>query len=209
MTSQRTRERLIERLGKEGISNQMVLNAIMTVPRHIFIDEAMSHRAYEDVALPIGCGQTISQPYIVARMTELALQVNPSRVLEIGTGCGYQTAVLATLIKEVFSIERIEQLHLRARNTLKQLMIRNAILRYGDGYKGWKEYGPYDAIIITAAPPGIPKQLKNQLSDGGVMILPVGESNQQVLVRIVRHGDEFEQQILDRVSFVPMLNGVK
>ncbi len=210
MTSQRTRERLLDRLREGGISNQMVLNAIMTVPRHIFIDEALAHRAYEDTALPIGCGQTISQPFIVAKMTEIALASHPTRILEVGTGCGYQTAVLSTLIKEVFTIERIEQLYQRARNSLKQLHINNVAMKYGDGYSGWLEYGPFDSIIITAAPPGIPLQLKKQLrEDGGVMVLPVGDQNAQVLVKIVRQGDEYTQEVLERVSFVPMLKGVK
>ena len=189
MTSQRTRDRLIDRLLKEGISDPRVLEVMRKTPRHLFMDEAMASRAYEDTALPIGHGQTISQPYIVARMTEAVLQpVVPSKILEIGTGSGYQTAVLAQLVDQVYSIERIDALHTIARQRLQQLKLQNVHLRRGDGYAGWRHNAPFDAIIVTAAPATVPKELIQQLSFGGRMIIPVGEQMQQRLLIITREG---------------------
>lgn len=208
MTSQRTRERLIQRLADKGIQDIRVLNAMRQVPRHVFVDEALASRAYEDSSLPIGSGQTISQPYIVARMTELVMANEPKRVLEVGTGCGYQTAVLACLVRELYSIERVQALATRARETLAQLQLQHVRLRYGDGYAGWPDQAPFDAIIVTAAPPQIPRPLLEQLAEGGQLILPVGGSDEQELVSIRRQNGEFIQQIHEQVVFVPMLHGM-
>jgi protein-L-isoaspartate(D-aspartate) O-methyltransferase len=208
MTSARTRERLIQRLKAEGVSDQRVLNQVRDVPRHLFVDEALASRAYEDTALPIGQGQTISQPYVVARMTEaLVAPPCPSRVLEIGTGCGYQTAVLAGLVDEVFTVERIGPLQRKARQLLRRLDIYNVKFRHGDGWEGWKSHAPYDGIIVTAAPPEKPRALLEQLTDGGRMIIPVGPRGRQELLQIHRRGDEYEETVLDYVLFVPLLTG--
>ncbi len=207
MTSRRTRMRLVQRLRESGISSDSVLDVIAEVPRHIFLDEALAHRAYEDTALPIGYGQTLSQPYIVARMTELLLAHSPSRVLELGTGSGYQTAVLAKLFDEVYSVERIKPLQDKARERLRQLGFRNVFLKHADGGMGWPEKGPFDGIIVTAAPIAVPQELLEQLQDGGVLIAPVGEED-QVLVEITRRGDEFVHRELEPVRFVPLLGGV-
>jgi len=208
MTSQRTRDRLVDRLEKDGISDQRVLEVIRKTPRHLFMDEAMATRAYEDTALPIGHGQTISQPYIVARMTEALLQpVVPSKVLEIGTGSGYQTAVLAQLVDQVYSIERIDPLFASARQRLQQLDFRNLHLRLGDGYAGWQAKAPFDAIIVTAAPETVPRELIQQLAFGGRMIVPVGEQAQQRLLIITRDEEGVVEEELEWVSFVPMVKG--
>ncbi len=209
MTSQRTRRRLVQRLEDEGIKNQDVLNIMATTPRHLFIDEAMSHRAYEDISLPIGRGQTISQPYIVARMTEILLEAGPcNRILEIGTGSGFQTAILAQLFDKVYSIERIKALQDKARKQLMTLRLMNVEYRYGDGGEGWPEKGPFDTIIVTAAPPVLPRMLMQQLADGGHMIVPVGAiDGDQNLCLIQRVGDDFEKHILESVRFVPLLGG--
>ncbi|MBJ6138206.1 protein-L-isoaspartate(D-aspartate) O-methyltransferase [Marinobacter litoralis] len=207
MTSRRTRMRLVQRLRESGIESDRVLEVIGQIPRHIFLDEALSHRAYEDTALPIGYSQTLSQPYIVARMTELLLAHEPERVLELGTGSGYQTSVLSQLFKEIYSVERIRPLQERARDRLRQLNIRNVMLKHADGGMGWPDRGPFDGIIVTAAPADVPKDLLDQLADGGVLIAPVGEED-QVLVEIVRHGDNFERRELEPVKFVPLLGGV-
>ncbi|MGM0593915.1 MAG: protein-L-isoaspartate(D-aspartate) O-methyltransferase [Pseudomonadota bacterium] len=209
MTSQRTRERLVQRLQERGIRNPRVLEALRSVPRHLFVDEALASRAYEDTALPIGCGQTISQPYVVARMTEALLECAPQKVLEVGTGCGYQTAILASLGLEVYSIERIGSLYERARSNLSQIKLSHVRLRHGDGYAGWKGQAPFDAILVAAAPPEVPEALKQQLVDGGCLILPVGGEGAQRLLRITRQGEHYQEQVLDRVSFVPMLNGAQ
>ncbi len=212
MTSQRTRERLIQRLQQAGISNQAVLNAMRQTPRHLFVDEALAHRAYEDSALPIGFGQTISQPYIVARMTEILLSLGtPQRVLEIGTGCGYQTAVLAQLVPQVYSVERIQPLLEKARSRLRQLGIRNAHLKLADGTLGWPEKGPYQAIISTAAPEQVPQPLLNQLAPNGVLVIPVGRENHQVLQAVIRRGEssEYDFHELEAVRFVPLLGGTQ
>ncbi|WP_028449352.1 protein-L-isoaspartate(D-aspartate) O-methyltransferase [Chitinibacter tainanensis] len=208
MTSARTRARLVERLRQQGIADETVLAIIGQIPRHQFVDEALSHKAYDDTSLPIGFGQTISQPYIVARMSELAAQV-PQRqqVLEIGTGCGYQTAVLAKLFKTVHSIERIGGLVRQTRERLSGLGIHNARLRHADGLPGLPELAPFDAIVITAAAPIVPENLSAQLSDGGRLIFPVG-SQQQELRMIERRGQELFESRLEKVNFVPLLPGI-
>lgn len=207
MTSRRTRLRLVQRLREAGIESDRVLEVIGQVPRHIFLDEALAHRAYEDTSLPIGYGQTLSQPYIVARMTELLLAHQPARVLELGTGSGYQTTVLSQLFDDIYSVERIRPLLERARDRLRQLNIRNVMLKHADGGMGWPERGPFDGIIVTAAPVDVPQELLDQLADGGVLIAPVGE-HQQVLVEIIRRGERFERRELEPVHFVPLLGGV-
>jgi len=210
MTSQRTRDRLVQRLQEEGISNQQVLNIIRNTPRHIFVDEALASRSYEDTALPIGYGQTISQPYVVARMTSILVETGPlNRVLEIGTGSGYQVAVLAPLAKEVYSVERIRPLLDQARRRLSELQIRNVRLKYSDGSWGWPEFAPYDAIIATAAPEQVPDTLLDQLVMGGRLVMPVGTRGTQALMLITKTPDGYEQQVLDEVVFVPMLGGTE
>lgn len=207
MTSARTRGRLIERLRAEGIADETVLAAINEVPRHIFIDEALATRAYDDVSLPIGHGQTISQPYIVARMTEVlrnGKQLN--RVLEIGTGCGYQAAVLAKVAKEVYSVERIQPLYERARKTLRELKIFNVNLRYTDGTAGLPEQAPFDGIIMTCAAPALSSALREQLAVGGRMVLPVG-TQEQFLYLIERDEKGYRESRLEAVKFVPLLMG--
>ncbi|WP_251359386.1 protein-L-isoaspartate(D-aspartate) O-methyltransferase [Kangiella sp. TOML190] len=210
MTSQRTRSRLVQWLLDEGIQNQQVLTTVEATPRHLFIDEGLSHRAYENTALPIGEGQTISQPYIVARMTELLLETGASdKVLEIGTGCGYQTAILAKLCKTVFSVERIRKLHMQARKTLKGLNLHNIQLLFADGFNGWQQNAPFDGIIVTAAPAQIPEKLLLQLADGGRMIIPVGSQEaEQELYLVERQGDKFRKTFIEKVKFVPLVGGV-
>ncbi|MGO1691500.1 MAG: protein-L-isoaspartate(D-aspartate) O-methyltransferase [Marinobacter sp.] len=207
MTSRRTRMRLVQRLKESGITSDRVLEVMGQIPRHIFLDEALSHRAYEDTSLPIGYNQTLSQPYIVARMTELLLRHEPARVLELGTGSGYQTAVLSQLFGQIYSVERIKPLQDRARDRLRQINIRNVMLKHADGGMGWPERGPFDGIIVTAAPMEVPTELLDQLADGGVLVAPVGEK-QQVLVEVIRNGDQFERRELEPVRFVPLLGGV-
>lgn len=207
MTSQRTRERLISRLLAQGITDERVLVAMRTVPRHLFVDEALASRAYEDTALPIGSGQTISQPYVVARMTAALLAVAPRKVLEVGSGCGYQTAILSLLIPEVFSIERLAALHHKAKRNLAELRVSNVRLRHDDGYRGWPAAAPFDAILVTAAPSEVPEVLLKQLADGGRLVIPVGEGSEQELRVITRNGNQFHQEVLERVVFVPMLSG--
>ena len=208
MTSQRTRERLIERLYEEGLSNPAVLEVIRRTPRHLFVDEALAHRAYEDTALPIGHNQTISQPYMVGRMTELLLAAGPlDKVLEIGTGSGYQTAVLAQLVERVFSVERIQVLQDRAKERLLELKLRNVVFRWGDGWEGWPALASYNGIIVTAAAVDVPQALLDQLAPGGRLVIPVGAGDVQELVLIVREEDGFSRQVLDAVRFVPLLNG--
>lgn len=211
MTSQRTRERLVQRLADKGVSNLHVLDAIRNTPRHWFLDEALSHRAYEDTALPIGYGQTLSQPYIVARMTEILLGAAGGRlrkVLEVGTGSGYQTSILAQLVDEVYSVERIKPLQDKARERLRELGARNVHLKYADGGFGWPEYGPFDGILSTAAPRFVPQVLLDQLAPNGVLVIPVGDQ-QQDLNLIVRDGDsdKFVTQVLEPVRFVPLMSG--
>ena len=208
MTSARTRDRLVQRLREQGIANLAVLDRVRNVPRHIFVDEALGSRAYEDTALPIGFGQTISQPYIVARMTEALLEAGPAEnVLEVGTGCGYQTAILAPLVARVYSIERIEPLLARARERLKELAIRNVRFRHGDGTLGWKAHAPYDGILVAAAPLTVPEALLNQLRPGGRLIVPVGPEGEQQLVRFTRREQRVERESLGAVAFVPLVGG--
>ncbi|EZQ19269.1 protein-L-isoaspartate(D-aspartate) O-methyltransferase [Pseudomonas sp. G11-1] len=207
MTSQRTRERLLERLFEEGIRNLHVLEAIRRTPRHLFLDEALAHRAYEDTALPIGHNQTLSQPYIVARMTELLLGGGPlDKVLEVGTGSGYQTAILAQVVERVFTVERIMPLQERAKAVLKEIDVRNVVYRHADGNWGWPQYGPYDAILVTAAPAEVPTELLGQLAEGGRMVIPVGE-HEQFLTLVTREGDQFIRRQVEPVRFVPLLAG--
>jgi protein-L-isoaspartate(D-aspartate) O-methyltransferase len=208
MTSARTRDRLVQRLREQGITHLGVLERIRTVPRHIFVDEALSSRAYEDTALPIGFGQTISQPYIVARMTEALLEGGELRnVLEVGTGCGYQTAVLAPLVEKLYTIERIEPLVQRAKQRVKELGLRNVRFRHGDGSVGWKAHAPFDGVLVAAAPLSVPEGLLQQLKVGGRLIVPVGPEGEQELVRLTRKEQRIERQSLGPVSFVPLLAG--
>jgi len=208
MTSARTRARMVERLREQGIRDEVVISAMEAVPRHIFVEEALAIRAYEDSPLPIGSGQTISQPYVVARMTELLRAGRDlPRVLEIGTGCGYQTAVLAPLVGRVYSIERIEALLKRARARLKDLQIRNTRFRHGDGTQGWKTQAPFDGILIAAAPLSVPEALIEQLAIGGRLIVPVGPEGEQQLVRLTRREQGIERRLLGAVAFVPLLGG--
>jgi protein-L-isoaspartate(D-aspartate) O-methyltransferase len=210
MTSLRTRERLIQRLRDQGVTNMRVLDVLLNTPRHIFLDEALAHRAYEDTALPIGHGQTISQPYIVARMTEILLGAagKLNKVLEVGTGSGYQTSVLAQLVPNVYSVERIKPLQDKARERLRQLGLRNVQLRHADGGFGWPEAGPYDAILSTAAPQAVPDELLKQLAPGGVLVIPIGGREQQLHL-ILRDGEteNYITKILEPVKFVPFLSG--
>jgi protein-L-isoaspartate(D-aspartate) O-methyltransferase len=210
MTSARTRDRLVQRLREQGITNLAVLDRIRNVPRHIFVDEALASRAYEDTALPIGFSQTISQPYIVARMTEALLEGGRKigKVLEVGTGCGYQTAVLAPLVKKIYSIERIAPLAKRAQATLKELGIKNVKAKHGDGTVGWKSQKPFDAILVAAAPLAVPEALFAQLANKGRLIVPVGPEGAQQLLRFTRQGDHIEREVIGAVSFVPMLGGM-
>ena len=209
MTSARTRERLIERLKSHGIRSAEVLEQIRNVPRHLFVDEALASRAYEDTALPIGHGQTISQPWVVARMTEALLaDFDGQRALEIGTGCGYQTAVLAPLVKEVFTVERIPELLRKAKQRLRELDIYNVRFRHGDGWQGWRKYGPYEAIIVAAAADELPQMLLQQLAPGGRLVMPVGPAGRQELTMVMRLKDHFARESLGAVSFVPLVKGV-
>lgn len=208
MTSQRTRDRLIQRLREEGIENATVLDVIRNIPRHIFVDEALSHRAYEDTALPIGYGQTLSQPYIVARMTELLLAEGPrKRVLEIGTGSGYQTAVLSQLVEQLFTVERIRPLQDKARQRLRLLKANNVQLKHADGGMGWPEHGPFDGILVTAAPEAVPVELIEQLSIGGRLVIPVGGGNHQQLELITKTSEGISTEVIEDVRFVPLLAG--
>ena len=208
MTSARTRDRLIKRLIDQGIRSASVLEQIRNVPRHLFVDEALASRAYEDTALPIGMGQTISQPYVVARMSEALLDnMQGDRLLEIGTGCGYQTAVLAPLVKEIFTVERIPELLRKTKQRLRSLDIYNVHYRQSDGWQGWPKYGPYDGVLVAAAAPEVPDKLLQQLAPGGILIIPVGPSGQQDLAMIRRQNGQFEQVSLGIVSFVPLVQG--
>ncbi len=207
MTSQRTRNRMIERLRTQGIRDEVVLAAMNSVPRHIFIDEALGSRAYDDVSLPIGHAQTISQPYIVARMIEILRNGAPlNRVLEIGTGCGYQAAVLGQVAREVYSVERIQPLHKRAAATLKELQARNVVLSYADGTMGRPEIAPFDGIIMAAAATHVPQALLEQLAVGGRMVLPLG-AQEQILTLIEHDENGYHESRLEAVKFVPILTG--
>lgn len=197
---------LAKKLQDAGIRNQAVLKAISQTPREMFLDNALAHKAYENTALPIGQGQTISQPYIVARMTELLLSNMPKKVLEVGTGSGYQAAILAQLVPELCTIERIKGLQIQARQRLKRLDLHNVSFKYGDGWQGWSNRSPFDAIMVTAAAATVPEALLSQLADGGVLVLPVGENTQQ-LMRITRHRERFSSENIETVKFVPLVNG--
>jgi protein-L-isoaspartate(D-aspartate) O-methyltransferase len=212
MTSARTRDRLVDRLAQNGIKNSLVLERVRSVPRHLFVDEALGSRAYEDSALPIGHGQTISQPYIVALMSQALLDEAPGagplkKVLEVGTGCGYQTAVLSPLAGQLFTIERIRGLQQAARARLRELGCNNIRYRHGDGMQGWPGQAPFDGILVAAAPAEIPQKLLDQLSVGGRLIIPIGPPGRQNLMRIIRTDDGFDRQSLCAVSFVPLLEG--
>ncbi len=208
MTSQRTRNRLVALLREKGIKNEKVLQVIANTPRHLFVDEALSSRAYENISLPIGHGQTISQPYTVAKMTEVLLEyVQPEKILEVGTGSGYQTAVLSPLFRSVYTVERIAPLLDRARQRFRQLRLNNIISQYSDGSWGWPYKAPFDAIIVTAAPEQLPQVLLEQLADDGAMIVPIGSRGKQKLHLFQKDGDGFKDKILEDVSFVPLLSG--
>lgn len=208
MTSQRTRDRLVERLREKGIRNEAVLEVMRRMPRHLFVDEALSSRAYEDTALPIGYNQTISQPYIVARMTEALLAGGvPEKVLEVGTGSGYQAAVLAQLVPRLYTVERIDALVRSARQRFRTLELRNVQLKRSDGAWGWPQQAPFDAILVTAAPAEIPRPLLEQLADGGRLVIPVGGASGQTLAVVTRSGNVYEREDLEPVSFVPLVGG--
>jgi len=208
MTSARTRDRLVRRLQEQGIRSSEVLEQIRNVPRHLFVDEALASRAYEDTALPIGLGQTISQPFIVARMTEALLHnFEGENVLEIGTGCGYQTTVLSPLVKKIYTVERIPELLRKTKKRLRQLDIYNVQYRLGDGWEGWPKYGPYDGIIVAAAAEELPQKLLEQIAPGGRLVIPIGLPGRQDLIMVTRQNDHFEQESLGAVSFVPLVKG--
>lgn len=209
---QRSGMLLAQRLQQDGIKSSAVLEVIAQTPRHIFVGEVLAHKAYENTALPIGHHQTISQPYIVAKMTELLLESlasrgrEPNKVLEIGTGSGYQTAILAPLFHQVFSVERIRALQFQAKRRLQQIDLHNVSMKHGDGWKGWHTKAPFDAIVVTAAPSSLPEDLLSQLSDGGVLVVPVG-GDSQILRLIIREGDSYTSQDIESVRFVPLVKG--
>ncbi|MGH8191618.1 MAG: protein-L-isoaspartate(D-aspartate) O-methyltransferase [Rhodanobacteraceae bacterium] len=209
MTSQRARDRLVATLRAEGIADPRVLDVIRTMPRHLFIDEALSSRAYENTALPIGLGQTISQPWVVARMTELLIENGtPPRVLEVGTGSGYQAAVLSQLVGTVYSVERIEELLRKTRRLFRTMKLENIRTRHDDGNVGWPDEAPFDAIVLTAAGESVPRALFEQLADGGVLVAPLGRPGSQRLTRFHRQGEAFPRKEFEAVSFVPLLGGL-
>ena len=209
MTSQRARDRLVATLRDEGIRDSRVLDVIRTTPRHLFIDEALAARAYENNALPIGLGQTISQPWVVARMTELLIEHGvPKHVLEVGTGSGYQAAVLAQLVETVYTVERIEELLRKARRLFRNMKIENIRSRHDDGNIGWPTEAPFDAIVLTAAGESVPRALQDQLADGGVLVAPLGPAGAQRLKRFRREGEQWHKEELEPVSFVPLLGGL-
>jgi protein-L-isoaspartate(D-aspartate) O-methyltransferase len=205
--SRRSGEILAQKLHGEGIRDQRVLQAIAQSPRHIFVPEILAHKAYDNTALPIGQGQTISQPYIVAKMSELLLADGvPESILEIGTGSGYQTSILAQLVPKVFSVERIKALQWQAKRRLQSMDLHNVSMKHGDGWKGWSSKSPFQAIIVTAAPTEVPKALLEQLAEGGRLVIPVGLDT-QILKVITRHGDEYNEQQIEMVKFVPLVPG--
>lgn len=209
MTSQRARDRLVATLREEGIGDPRVLEVMRTLPRHLFLDEALAARAYENNALPIGLGQTISQPWVVARMTELLIEHSaPRRVLEIGTGSGYQAAVLASLVETVYTVERIEELLRKARRLFRSMKLENIRSRHDDGHIGWQAEAPFDAIVVTAAGESLPPALQDQLADGGVLVAPLGPPGAQRLTRLRREGAAWQHEDLEAVSFVPLLGGL-
>jgi protein-L-isoaspartate(D-aspartate) O-methyltransferase len=203
----RSAKALSDLLKREGVEDQGVLDAIAGIPRHLFIDDVLQHKAYENTALPIGQGQTISQPYIVARMTELLrLAGVRDKVLEIGTGSGYQTAVLAKTFTKVYSVERIKALQWQAKRRLQQLDLYNVTMKHGDGWQGWQSQAPFDGIIVTAAAATLPQGLLSQLADGGVLLAPVGEADQK-LIMVIRKGESFTEHVIAPVRFVPLVPG--
>jgi protein-L-isoaspartate(D-aspartate) O-methyltransferase len=205
--SKRSGELLAQKLQAEGIQDPRVLQAIANTPRHIFVPEILAHKAYDNTALPIGQGQTISQPYIVARMSELLISGDrPENILEIGTGSGYQTAILAQLTDKVFSVERIKSLQWQAKRCLRAMDLHHIAMKHGDGWQGWASKGPFSAIIVTAAPTSVPQALLEQLADGGRLVIPVGDQN-QVLKIITRDGDSYNEQQVEAVRFVPLVPG--
>jgi len=209
MTSQGTRDRLVQRLREHGIADERVLKAIANVPRHEFVDEALSSRAYEDTALPIGQSQTISQPWIVARMTEVVLDGgSPGKILEIGTGSGYQSAILASLVAQVFTVERIEELLKLARRRFHHLRLNNIYTRHADGHLGWPSQAPFDGIVVTAAAAEVPAELQQQLRVGGILVIPTERNGAQRLLSIRRTENGFEEKDLGGVIFVPLLSGL-
>ncbi|HET7610933.1 MAG TPA: protein-L-isoaspartate(D-aspartate) O-methyltransferase [Rhodanobacteraceae bacterium] len=209
MTSQRARDRLVATLRGEGISDPRVLDVIRTTPRHLFIDEALASRAYENTALPIGLGQTISQPWVVARMTELLIErAIPDRVLEVGTGSGYQAAVLSQLVGTVYTVERIEELLRKTRRLFRAMKLENIRTRHDDGNIGWPTEAPFDAIVLTAAGETVPRALCEQLAEGGVLVAPLGPAGSQRLTRIRREGEAWPREEFEAVSFVPLLGGI-
>lgn len=215
MTSARTRERLVQRLSDNGISNPAVLERIRSVPRHLFVDEALASRAYEDTALPIGQGQTISQPWVVALMTQALLPPSTGgsgpplgKVLEVGTGCGYQTAVLSPFARQIFTIERLADIQRAARTRLNDLGFGNIRYRHGDGFQGWPGQAPFDAILVAAAPAEVPAALLEQLAPGGRLVIPVGPAGQQELLRVTRTPEGLQREPLTSVSFVPLVEGM-
>lgn len=209
MTSQGTRDRLVQKLRSDGIKDERVLKAITQTPRHEFVDEALSSRAYENTALPIGQSQTISQPWIVARMTEALLSAgNPQKVLEVGTGSGYQAAILAQLVPTVFTVERIDELLKLARRRFQRQRLNNIYVRYADGHLGWPSQAPFDGIIVTAAAQAVPEELLQQLSVDGLLVIPIERNGQQRLITVRRTGDGFDESDLGAVVFVPMLSGL-
>jgi len=211
MTSQRTRDRLVTRLQTQGITDPDVLQVMGSVPRHIFIDEALAHRAYEDSSLPIGDGQTISQPFTVALMTQTLFNRPRARILEVGTGSGYQTAVLASQhgVRKVFSVERLAPLVQRAEQRLRAMKLHHVRIRHADGYLGWPEEGPFDAVLVTAAPRQVPPALLEQLAEGGRLVVPVGADDSQILKVYDRTADGIEVTSVDQVKFVPLLKGIR
>ena len=209
MTSQRTRKRLIELLREMGIENEQVLQVMLSIPRHLFVDEALATRAYENTALPIGYGQTISQPYIVALMTaELVANGNRGKVLEIGTGCGYQTAILSQLSGQVYSVERIQQLHRNARDRLYDLGVRNVTFRHADGFEGLEQHAPFDGILAAAVSDDVPIELTDQLAVGGRLIMPISEGQQQKLIVIDKTIEGLQESVIETVNFVPRQAGL-
>lgn len=209
MTSDSSREKLIKILKNEGIKNKKVLESIRLIPRHIFVDEAISSKAYDNTALPIGKSQTISHPFIVAKMTEIIMDYNPKRILEIGTGSGYQAAVLSLLVDKVYSVERIEYLHMKSKNIFRKMGIKNIYLKHSDGNDGWSQKSPFDAIIVTAGANKIPSALIDQLSNnGGILILPVKSNGKQYLKSIIKINNKYKEKVHGIVNFVPLLNGV-
>lgn len=208
MTSLRTRNRLIERLKEQGINNISVLDVMKSTPRHIFVDEALAHRAYEDDALPIGHNQTLSRPYIVAKMTELLIENGlPKKVLEVGTGSGYQMSVLAQLVTDLYSVERIKPLLDKARRRARLLGFKNVKFQHADGGFGWAQQGPYDAILSAAAPEQVPEELLQQLAEGGRLVMPIGDARKQQLIVIDKTDSGYDEKIIETVNFVPLVSG--